>query len=209
LSPGGLAIIVLIPVVGVLMRFIQTRLLIAAGFFMMGCAFLYSSRLSPSIDFATLVSMRAAQTVGLAFLFVPISTIAYTTLPRRLNGDATALFSMFRNVFGSIGISLSSAMITERTQVHQASLAKWATPFREPFNQMVATYERALVAMGHAAGAAHDGAVGMVYQSYRKQAQILGYSDVFLYVAVVSFCVVPFCLFLTNKKAARGPAAAH
>ncbi len=47
LSPGGLAIIVLIPIVGVLMRFIQTRLIIAAGFFVMGLAFFYSSRLSP------------------------------------------------------------------------------------------------------------------------------------------------------------------
>jgi DHA2 family multidrug resistance protein len=209
LSPGGVAIIVLIPMVGILMRFVQTRLVIAAGFFIMGCAFLYSSRLSPSIDFATLVSMRAAQTVGLAFLFVPISTIAYTTLPRRLNGDATALFSMFRNVFGSIGISLASATIVERTQVHQASLAKWATPFHEPYNQLVATYERALVAAGRAAGAAHDAAVGMVYQAYRKQAQVLGYSDVFLYVAIVSFCVVPFCLFLTNTKASRGAPGAH
>ncbi|VFU09658.1 Drug resistance transporter, EmrB/QacA subfamily [Methylocella tundrae] len=208
LSPGGIAIILLIPIIGVAMRFVQTRLIIAAGFFVMGAAFFYSSRLTPNIDFFTLVTMRAAQTAGLAFLFVPISTIAYITLPRRLNGDATALFTMFRNVFGSVGISLATAMITERTQAHQAQLSKWATPFHQPYNELVASYQRTLVGMGHAAGAAHDLAVGMVYQAFRVQAQILAYSDVFLYVGVVAFCVVPFCFFLTNKKAGGGPAAA-
>ncbi len=209
LSPGGGAIIAFIPIVGVLMRFIQTRLIIAFGFFIMGSAFFYSSRLSQTIDFGTLVSMRTAQTLGLAFLFVPISTIAYITLPRRLNGDGTALFTMFRNVFGSIGISLATAMITERTQARQAQLSKWATPFHQPFNELVARTQRALVAMGHAAGAAHDVAVGKVYLAFRTQAQILAYSDVFLYAGIVAFCVVPFCFFLTNKRVSGGPGAAH
>jgi DHA2 family multidrug resistance protein len=205
LSPGGVAVIALIPGVGLLMRFIQTRFIIAAGFLIMGSAFLYSSRLSPAISFETLVTMRAGQTMGLAFLFVPISTIAFTTLPRRLNGDATALFTMFRNVFGSVGISLATATVVERTQVHQASLAKWATPFHEPFNQLTVTYKNALIAMGHAAGAAHDVAVGKVYQSFRAQAAVMGYSDVFLFTSLVAFAVVPFCVFLTNKKAAGSP----
>ncbi|WP_395665308.1 DHA2 family efflux MFS transporter permease subunit [Methylocella sp.] len=209
LSPGGVAIIVLIPFVGIIMRHVQTRFVIAFGFALMGGAFLYSSRLSPQIDFGTLVVMRALQTAGLAFLFVPISTIAYISLPRRLNGDAAALFSMFRNVFGSIGISLATAMITERSQVHQAQLSKWASPFHEPFNQLVETYQRALVAMGHAAQAAHDLALGRVYQSYRTQAQVLAYSDVFFYCGLVALCVVPFCFFLSNTIAARGAAGAH
>ena len=70
---------------------------------------------------------RAAQTLGLAFLFVPISTIAFANVPRELNGDATALFVMLRNVFGSIGISVASAMILRRSQVHQAYLSQWAS----------------------------------------------------------------------------------
>ena len=103
LSPGGVALIVLIPIVGRLMT-VMRRLcyVIAMGFTVMGLALLYSSTITPGIDFETLVKMRTAQTAGLAFLFVPISTVAYLTLPRRLNGDGAALFSMFRNVFGSI-----------------------------------------------------------------------------------------------------------
>jgi MFS transporter, DHA2 family, multidrug resistance protein len=207
LSPGAIAVILLIPIVGQLMRVIQTRFIIAAGFFIMGCAFVYSSRLAANIDFKTLMMMRGAQTAALAFLFVPISTIAYTTLPRELNGDATALFTMFRNVFGSIGVSVSTAMITERTQIHQSYLARWASPFHQPFNELIARSEHTLTAMGRAASAVHDIAVGNAYQVFRVQASVLAYSDVFLLAAVVAFAVVPFCFFLSGKKGGVG--AAH
>ncbi|MGO8846727.1 MAG: DHA2 family efflux MFS transporter permease subunit [Methylocella sp.] len=208
LSPGGLVVILLIPIVGQLMKRVQIRFIIAVGFFSIGSAFLFSSMLVPDIDLRTLVLMRAAQTAGLAFLFVPIATITFSTLPRELNGDATALFAMFRNVFGSIGISLASAMIIERAQVHQSYLAQWATPFHEPFNELIASYERTLTAMGYAARVAHDVAVGRVYQVYRTQAEVLGYSDVFLFTAIVAFAVVPLCFLLSGVKGG-GRGAAH
>ncbi|HUZ90865.1 MAG TPA: DHA2 family efflux MFS transporter permease subunit [Methylocella sp.] len=206
LSPGGVVVILLIPIVGQLMKIVQTRFIIAAGFFIMGSAFLYSSMLAPNIDFRTLVIMRTAQTAGLAFLFVPISTVAFATVPRELNGDATALFTMLRNVFGSIGISLSSAMVIERAQVHQSYLAQWATPYHQPFQELIARDERTLTAMGYAMNVVHDIAVGRVYQQYRVQAEVLGYSDVFLYAAVVAFAVVPFCFFLSGVKGGGGGA---
>src|SRR5208337_1571671 len=62
LSPGGLMIIFLIPFVGKLLKRTPARNLIAGGFTIMGCAFLYSSHLAPNIDFGTLVGMRMFQT---------------------------------------------------------------------------------------------------------------------------------------------------
>lgn len=199
LSPGGVAVIVLIPIVGRIMPLLQTRYVIAIGFLIMGSGLYYSSGLVLNIDFHTLVIMRIFQTASLAFLFVPISTVAYVTLPRELRSDGAALFSMFRNVFGSIGISLATAGITQRSQVHQNYLSQWATPFHEPFQQLIATYERALNAMGHVGAAAHNMAVGRVYQAFRAQVAVLAYSDLFYYCAIVAFVVVPFCFLLSPK----------
>ena len=204
LSPGGIAVILLIPVIVQLMRVVQTRFIIAAGFFIMGCAFVYSSKLAVDIDFKTLVIMRSAQTAALAFLFVPIATITFATLPRELNGDATALFAVFRNIFGSIGVSVATAMITERTQIHQSYLARWASPFHQPFNELIAHSERTLTAMGRAMSAVHVTAVGNAYQAFRVQAAVLAYSDVFLLAGVVAFAVVPFCFLLSGKKGGVG-----
>ena len=49
---------------------------------------------------------------------------------------------MFRNVFGSIGISLSTAQITQRSQVHQTYLSQWASPFHQPYKALIANYEQ-------------------------------------------------------------------
>lgn len=175
----------------------------------MGCALIYSSTLSPNVDFKTMVFMRTFQTAGLAFLFVPISTVAYLTLPRELNGDGAALFAMFRNVFGSIGISLSTAEVTQRSQVHQSYLSQWASPFHQPYQALVAQYEQALRAMGQASAVVHDIAVGRVYQVFRTQAAVLGYADVFFYCAIIAFAVVPFCFLLSPKTGGMRAGGGH
>jgi DHA2 family multidrug resistance protein len=209
LSPGGVVVIILIPLVGRLMTVIQTRYVIAIGFTIMGLALLYSSTLSLEVDFRTLVKMRTAQTAGLGFLFVPISTVAYLTLPRHLRGDGAAMFSMFRNVFGSIGISLSTAQVTQLTQVHQTYLSQWTSPFNQPYQALIASTERTLRTMGRAGAAIHDTAVGQVYQEFRVQATVLAYADVFYYCAIVAFVVVPFCFLLSPKIGGGAPAGAH
>ena len=180
----------------------------AFGFFFMGCALVYSGGLVPYIDFKTMVIMRSAQTAALGFLFVPISTIAYLTLPMRYRSDGAALFSMFRNVFGSVGISLSQALVTERTQNDQSQLSKFMTPLHEGYNTLNAASEQALRTLGRAPEALQQLAVSHTYQTYKTQAQVLAYGNVFLYASVIAFLVVPFC-FLISKKTAAGGGGGH
>ena len=209
LSPGGLVVIVLIPIVGQLMTRIATRYIVMFGFFLMGCALFYSGGLVPSIDFKTLVYMRSAQTAALGFLFVPISQIAYLTLPLRYRSDGAAIFSMFRNVFGSIGISLSSAMVTERTQIDQANLQKFMTPLHPGYNEYLAKAQATITALGNAPSMVETVATGQLYQTYLKQAATLAYANVFMYASVIAFCVVPFCFLITKKTASGGGGGGH
>jgi DHA2 family multidrug resistance protein len=210
LSPGGVVIICLIPFVTRVLPKIPTRYLITIGFTIMGFALLYSGRLVPDMTFLHLASLRAAQTVGLAFMFVPISTIAYASLPRELNGDAAALYTMFRNVSGSIGISTATALITQRTQTREAYLSTWMTPLNQPYNTLIQQDRAALLSMGHAAATTESTARGLIYQTFHTQASVLAYSDVFNICAIAAFAIVPFTFLFSNYKpgaGARGPAA--
>ncbi|MGQ0446133.1 MAG: hypothetical protein ACT4O2_13665 [Beijerinckiaceae bacterium] len=161
LSPGGIAVILLIPIVVKLMCVVQTRFIIAAGFFMMRCAFASSSKRAVDIVFTTLVIMRTAQTAALAFLFVPMRTIAFATLLGELNGAATALYAVERS-------------------------------------------ELTLTALGRAASAVHDIAVGQAYEALRTQAAVLACWDVFLLAGVVAFAVIAFCFVLSGTKGSGG-----
>ncbi len=152
---------------------------------------------------------RTIQSAGFGFLLVPINTVAFLTLPRELNNDGAALFAMFRNVSGSIGISLVTAAITERTQVHQAYLAQWTTPLNQPFETLIATYEQALRAMGRAGSAVRDDAVGRIYQVFRVQAAVLGYADIFLYAAVIAFVMIPLSFLVAPIRCPPKPTPHH
>jgi MFS transporter, DHA2 family, multidrug resistance protein len=117
-------------------------------------------------------------------------------LPRELNNDGAALYAMFRNVSGAIAISLATAAVTERTQVHQAYLSRWMTPLYQPFQTLIAAYEQALRGMGRAGSAIRDDAVGHIYQVFRMQAAVLAYADIFMYAAVIAFFMLPLCFLV-------------
>lgn len=208
LSPGAVLIVLSIPLVLKLMPIVQTRVLIAFGFFCLACAFLYSRHITPDIDFKTLVMMRSSQSIGLGFLFVPLTTIAYVTVAPRLNADASALFTMFRNVAGSIGISMSTAMITERSQVRSAHMVHNMTPLSEPFNQAVARWIAAIRDFSHATGDPMETALGKMYTTLTAQAKILAFIDVFTFCAFLALLMIPLCFLLAPVKSS-GSVGAH
>jgi DHA2 family multidrug resistance protein len=207
LAPGGVVVILLIPPVGRLMRVVQMRWIIAAGFSIMALSMVYTNTLVQSIDYRTLAEMRALQTAGLGFLFVPISVMAYYSLPKSFSADGAALFTMFRNVSGSIGISLSTALVTERTQARQAHLSTWLTPLNQPFNMLVAHNEHALQVLGRAGSTLHQSAVAATFRTLEVQSSVLGYADVFMYIAVLAIAVVPLTLLLSPARASGGASA--
>jgi MFS transporter, DHA2 family, multidrug resistance protein len=200
LAPGGIAIILLIPPVGRMMKVVQLRYIIAVGFGVMMFALWYSNKLVPSIDFHTLATMRCMQSAALGFLFVPISIMAYYSLPKSLSGDGAALFVMFRNVAGSIGISAATAMVSERTLASQAHLSTWLTPFNQAFNALVAQNEQALRSLGRAASTVHDQAVAYTFQVLEHQASVLAYADTFIYFAVLAALMIPTAMLLSPVK---------
>jgi len=204
LSPGALVIILFIPLVGLAMPHVQTRYILACGFFLMGCGLLYSRTIAPDIDFYHLVVLRAAQAAPLAFLFVPASVLAYQTVPQRLQGDAAALFTMFRNVAGSVGISWSTAIIATRTQVHMAYLSGHLSNSNSTFRGALSQLAGAIRGLGHAASEATRAAMAHTYQTLIAQAGLLAYMDVFLYCALLAFAFVPFTFFFSPVKKAGG-----
>jgi DHA2 family multidrug resistance protein len=213
LSPSAVLMVVLVPFVGrVVIHKVQPRLIIATGFFLIGCAFAYShNTLTPDITASRLVLLRVLQVVGLAFLFVPNSTLTYSTLPNELNGDGSALYVMLRNIAGSIGVTAATALVAQRIQVRRAYLAVHLTPFDQPYQNLLTRTVHTLQGFGDGAASAHAAALGLINQALTQQAAILAYTDVFAYCAIAAFCVVPLAfLFKPIKRAPGGaPAGGH
>jgi DHA2 family multidrug resistance protein len=129
--------------------------------------------------------------------------LAYQTIPQRMQGDATALFTMFRNVAGSIGISLSTAWITTRTQVHMAYLSSQLADSNPPVRSLLNQLASAIKNLGTVAGNTTQAATHQVYSTLMAQAAFLAYKDVFMYCAFLAFGFVPLTFLFSPVKAKR------
>jgi DHA2 family multidrug resistance protein len=200
LAPGAVVLVMLIPVAGKILNRVPAKYVIAAGGLALGAALFYSMNLVPGLDFRHLAMMRAAQTAALALLFVPISSIAYATLPPAKNGDAAALFSMARNVFGGLGISISTALITDHEQIRQAHLITHLSPGNPAYEDLLQKVQHALYDSGQSMAQAIHNAPGQVYSMLQTQVAVLAYNDVFLITACGAFILVPAALAMSAVK---------
>ena len=205
LSPGALCVILLIPILGAIMPRVQTRYIVAVGFLILGCSMLYSRMLAPGIDFRHLVMFRIAQSSGIGFLFVPLSVLTYQTIPRRLQGDATALFTMSRNVFGSVGVSLSTAAVATRTQVHMAYLSAHLSRANPNVQTTLSQIKTAIQTLSTVAGDATQAAMKQAYTTLVAQAGFLAYLDVFWYARCLRSRSFPSLSCSRREKSRRRP----
>jgi MFS transporter, DHA2 family, multidrug resistance protein len=200
LAPGAVVLVLLIPVAGKILNYVPVKYVIAAGGVALGGSLFYSQDLVPDLDFFHLMLFRAAQTSALALLFVPISTAAYATLPPEQNGDAAALFTMVRNVFGGIGISVATALVTDHTQIRQHYLIEHLSPVNQPYNVLLQDVQHGLMSVGQSAAAAMQAAPGEVFQMLQTQIAVLAYNDVFFITGCMSLVIVPLALMMSGGK---------
>ncbi len=204
LAPGAVVLVCLIPVVGKILEVVRVKYVIALGGIALGGSLYYSMSLVPDNDFYHLMLFRAAQTAALSLLFVPISSAAYSTIPKELNDDAASLFSMARNVYGGVGISISTALVTDHQQIRQAHMAGWLDPTWQPYNDTLQQVQGAMIANGVSMQQAVANAPGQMFQMLRDQAMTLAYIDVFFITGLLSLTITVAGLLMADVKAKGG-----
>lgn len=204
LTPGGFAVMVLMPFVGFLLGKVQPRTLIALGLVIEAASTYHMTGMSLQMSYAHVAWARVFQAAGVAFLFVPVTSVAYVGVPPGKSAEASALINLMRNLGGSFGISLATTLLARRSQHHQSRLAEHLTPYDEPFR-------RALQNLSGVLDPATDPeaqrrACATVYQELQRQAAMLAYLDIFHVLALTAVALLPVVLLL--KKVAPGAAPA-
>jgi DHA2 family multidrug resistance protein len=207
LSPGGVIVILLLPIVGRLIGKVDTRYLIAFGFFVLSASMWHMAHtLYPGIDFKTAVILRIYQACGIAFLFVPINTIVYTGIPPSKSNQVAGIVNLARNMGGDLGISFVTTMIARRSQRHQARLSEHVLAGGS-LDAMVQRLAATLQAHGIAPPTAIKMAQGRIYSEVIRQAQTLAYNDVLYMFFIFAGLMVPAVLLTRKPKPGAAPAA--
>lgn len=200
LAPGGIATMILMPVVGALAPRMDARWMVAGGFLVIALSLVLMGGFTSGVDYPHVALARALQGVGLAFTFVPINALAYAFVPKEVRSEASSILSLARNIGASIGIALSTAMVVSATAEHRSVLVGHLTPYDQPY---VAAVAAATAQQAHATGdpvhawlAAQAGIAGLA----ALQTQTLAFVDQFRWLGLGTLFMVPLVLLMRRVK---------
>ena len=192
LAPRGLGTMAAMVLVGRLSGKIDPRALILLGLGLISFSLWRMSRFNldtPGLDF---VSTGIVQGMGLGFIFVPLSTLTFSTLAPRYRNEGTALYSLMRNIGSSIGISIVISYLAQRVQINHAAYADYIDPSRLPLQQAV---ESGALDLASPQGLAR------INLLLNQQAATLAYLQDFRLMMWITLAAAPMLLLL--RKPAR------
>ncbi len=199
ISPGGLMIMALMPLVGFLISRVDPRYMIIYGFVISATALALMHTLDLQVSYGYIAMLRVFQASGLAFLFIPINTQAYNGVPREKNNDVSGLTNLARNIGGSMGASFLVTMLARRAQFHQDRLVMHMTAQNPNFAASVAAlkgYFQHRGGLTASSAQASRMAYASLYGQMLRQAQLLSYLDVIAVLATACACMIPLALLM-------------
>jgi DHA2 family multidrug resistance protein len=209
MSPGGLVMIPTMPLVGRLSSRIQARWLAAIGFLITGFALIHMTRIDLQANFSTYMLDNVYVRIGVAFLFIPINTLAYLDVPPGKNNQVSSTINMFRNIGASVGISMVSTLTQRRAQIHQDTFSMHLSPFDPEVRGRLSGLTDNLFHAGMSRPDAHHQALGRMYNLVQTQASTEAYLDTLKILAIICFCVLPLMLLVKRNDPHAKKAAVH
>jgi DHA2 family multidrug resistance protein len=209
LSPGGAVIMCMMPVVGILVSKVDTRILIAFGCIVSASALFVMAGWDLGLDYGHAVRARMLQSFGLAFLFIPINVAAFAYVPREKSNMGTGIINLARNIGASVGIATVTTMLDRRTQFHQARLMEHVNGFSAAYRNLLSGTQTRLVAAGSTLAHANEQAYATIYGTIQRQAVMLSFLDNFKMLGIVFFALIPILLLMRKPRVPAGGVPVH
>ncbi|MCO5064112.1 MAG: DHA2 family efflux MFS transporter permease subunit [Rhizobiaceae bacterium] len=199
MAPRGVGTMISMLLVGRLVRMVDPRGLVLAGLLLTAWSLYMMTNFTPQMDDTQIVLSGIVQGLGLGLVFVPLSTLAFSTLDARHRADATSLFTLVRNIGSSIGISVVSVLLTRNIQINHSEIAAGLTPY----NQNLAT-----ALPGAITG--DTTTLTQLDQLVNQQSAMISYVNDFKLMMIVTLCAIPLVFLLRRSTGPRpAVAAAH
>jgi len=209
MAPGGVATLLTMPLVGAALQKRDGRKIVLAGLLVGAASMFLMQRLSLEASYWAFVWPRIVLGIGLAMIFVPLTTVTLSAIPKQEIGNATGMFNLLRNIGGSVGIAVAATMLGRLSQFYQTVLVPHVNQYNPLFQLRFEQLKQALIAKGLSATQADQGALAMIYGMLRQQAATLAYNRIFFIVGLAFLAIIPLLLLLKRPKHQTGPLELH
>jgi DHA2 family multidrug resistance protein len=122
LMPRGVGTMFSMWLAGRLIKYVDGRILVLVGLGLVSQSLYHMSGFNLEVSQRELIITGFVQGLGLGMMFIPVSVLAYLTLPQKFRGEATALFSLSRNLGSSVGVSIVTAALTRNIWINYQDL---------------------------------------------------------------------------------------
>jgi DHA2 family multidrug resistance protein len=177
----------------VLMRFIDSRYLMAAGLVLTAIGTIVMARLSLFVDAWNLVWPGMIAGAGMGLFFVPLNAIAFASITNAKLDEASGLMALMRNIGASIGIAVVSWLLVRQGQINWQNLISQVSPF----NPALAPYLSSQGLDSHS-----PSTVAAIGQEIARQAQMIAFNDLFWFIGWITFALLPLLLIMKRPEKA-------
>lgn len=200
--PAALTTAVMMPLIGKLLQTgIKQQYLVSAGMllFFFFCMWGYKI-LTPDTGREEFFWMLVLRGVAMGLLFIPITALSLGTLKGREIGDGAAFTGMMRQLGGSFGVAVIITYMSRKNMMHRSDLVSKLDINSPAVQAKLTALQNGLVAKGKDIFTAKQGALALMDHSITKQAAVLSYMDVFLFVGTLFLICIPFILMAKGKE---------
>ena len=208
-SPRGIGTALMMPVVGYMLgKGWDGRWMLALGFIATSMALLGFSGMTLQSGTWDIFLHQINQGLGMAFVFVPLTTLTMDSISKQETGYATSLYSVTRNIGSSMGVSFVTTWLSRRAQFHQSVLATHVTPYSLQFRQMVGQISNQMSLRGSVdPTTANKQAAAEIYHMVQRQASLLSFVEAFRVLAILFLLCTVLILLMQKAKHHRGGGA--
>jgi len=200
---GGLPMLLVMTIVGRLTNCMSSKVLTVAGIVLTAHANYLMAGFNLSSDLSMVIWLRIYACVGMGIIFIPLTVLSLSGIPREEMGNATSIYNLLRNLGGSFGVGYAATMLARRTQFHQSRLVDHLTPFDPAYWQAANQAAEALRQKGLDAVTAQQGSLQRIYDGLLRQAYMLSFNDIFFILGVMMMFLLPLVLIMRHVKHAR------
>jgi DHA2 family multidrug resistance protein len=204
LGPGAAVITLLAPFVVRIVPRIGSKRLLGASFTIAALSMFYYSGFTTQTDYFHFALARAFQGFGYAFMFVPVTQLAYSYLPKNKNNKGSSLTNLCRNWGASFGIAFVTTMLERRTQYHQSVLVSHLTSADGTVQQFVNRSSHYLMTRGTSGPDSIHQAYGLASSMMTQQATMLAAMDCFHLLGLVVVLGLPLAFLIRRFEIGRG-----
>ena len=204
---SGVPQLLMMPVAALLLRWFDARIILTLGLGLFSSSSLMNSTISNLTAHDQLILAQLVRAAGMPLVIVPLTSLTTGQIGPQQSGSASALYNMFRNLGGSIGIAMLATQLDLREKLHSVRLGEAINSFIPAASERLDALTRHFIARGVEVAAAGQKALGAVAGVVRREAYVMAYGDCFYLLGLLLLAMVlPVWLC---RKAKGGGLVAH